>query len=78
MAYSCAMAAIAGMTLPLARALGRFGIRSVSILPGLFDIPEVKDYEDTVTVMSKMTPFPRRLGAPEEFARIVEVVLGLL
>lgn len=56
------MAGISGMTLPLARALGRFGIRVVSILPGLFDTPEMKEYEDTVMVMSKMTPFPRRLG----------------
>lgn len=67
------MAGISGMTLPLARALGRFGIRVVSILPGLFDTPEMKEYEDTVMVMSKMTPFPRRLGVPEEFAHLVEV-----
>lgn len=73
MAYSCAMAGISGMTLPLARALGRFGIRVVTILPGLFDTPEIKEYEDTVMVMSKMTPFPRRLGVPKEFAHLVEV-----
>ncbi|KAM7458485.1 hypothetical protein BLSTO_00751 [Blastocystis sp. subtype 1] len=75
-AYSCAMAGISGMTLPLARALGRFGIRVVSILPGLFDTPEMKEYEDTVMVMSKMTPFPRRLGVPEEFAHLVETIVG--
>lgn len=72
-AYSTAMAAVAGMTLPLARSLGRYGIRCVCIQPGLFDIPEVRDYEDTINVLAKMTPFPRRLGDPEEFANLVEV-----
>ena len=67
------MAAIAGMTLPLARAFGRYGIRCVGILPGLFDIPEVQDFSDTYNVLSKMAPFPRRLVTAEEFARLVEV-----
>ena len=72
--YSTAMAAIAGMTLPLARAFGRYGIRCVGILPGLFDIPEVQDFSDTYNVLSKMAPFPRRLGTAEEVARLVEVI----
>ena len=72
-AYSTAMAAVSGMTLPLARSLGRYGIRCVCVQPGLFDIPEVSDYEDTINVLAKMTPFPRRLGDPEEFANLVEV-----
>lgn len=67
------MAAISGMTLPIARALGRYGIRCVGIQPGLFDIPEVQDYADTISVLSKMSPFPRRLGSPEEFAKLVIV-----
>lgn len=77
-AYSTAMAAISGMTLPLARALGRYGIRCVGIQPGLFDIPEVRDYADTYSVLSKMTPFPRRLGTPEEFAKLVDVLISLV
>lgn len=72
-AYSTAMAAISGMTLPIARALGRYGIRCVGIQPGLFDIPEIQDYADTISVLSKMSPFPRRLGSPEEFAKLVVV-----
>ena len=72
-AYSTAMAAVSGMTLPLARSLGRYGIRCVGIQPGLFAIPEIRDYEDTINVLAKMTPFPRRLGDPEEFAQLVEV-----
>lgn len=72
-AYSTAMAAIAGMTLPIARAVGRYGIRCVGIEPGLFDIPEVQDFEDTVNILSKMIPFPRRLGTPDEYAKLVNV-----
>lgn len=72
-AYSTAMAAIAGMTLPLARGLGRYGIRCVGVEPGLFEIPLIQAYEDTVNILSKLTPFPQRLGKPEEFAQLVEV-----
>ena len=73
-AYSTAMAAIAGMTLPLARALGRYGIRCVGVEPGIFEIPLIKAYEDTVNILSKLTPFPQRLGKPEEFAHLIGVV----
>ena len=76
--YSTAMAAISGMTLPLARSLGRYGIRCVCIQPGLFNTSEMKDYEDTINVLTKMTPFPRRLGEPEEYASLVEVGYRLL
>lgn len=61
------------MTLPLARALGKYGIRCVGIQPGLFNIPDVRDYADTINILSKMAPFPRRLGTPEEFATLVHV-----
>ena len=72
-AYSTAMAAIAGMTLPLARGLGRYGIRCVGVEPGLFEIPLIQAYEDTVNILSKLTPFPQRLGKPEEYAQLIEV-----
>lgn len=45
LAYSAAKAAIAGMTLPLARELGKFGIRVLSIAPGAFLTPIVGDVE---------------------------------
>ena len=77
-AYSTAMAAISGMTLPLARSLGRYGIRSVCIQPGLFNTSEMKEYEDTINLLTRMTPFPRRLGEPEEFASLVEVSIAIL
>lgn len=74
-AFSVAMAAIAGMTLPLARSLGRQGIRCIGIEPGLFNIPQAQAYEDTVNILSKLTPFPQRLGKPEEFAQLVAVLV---
>ena len=76
-AYSTAMAAISGMTLPLARSLGRYGIRCVCFQPGLFNTSEMKEYEDTVNLLTRMTPFPRRLGDPEEFASLVEVSITI-
>ena len=72
-AYSTAMAAIAGMTLPLARGLGRSGIRCVGVEPGLFEIPLIQAYEDTVNILSKLAPFPQRLGKPEEYAHLIGV-----
>lgn len=68
-AYAAGKAAIAGMTLPIARDLGRFGIRINTILPGIFSTPlmnrapqEMKDR------LSAMTAFPNRFGDPEEYA----------
>jgi NAD(P)-dependent dehydrogenase (short-subunit alcohol dehydrogenase family) len=37
--YSATKGAIIGMTLPMARDLGRFNIRVVTIAPGIFDTP---------------------------------------
>lgn len=68
-AYAAGKAAIVGMTLPIARDLGRFGIRINTILPGIFATPlmnrapqEMKDR------LSAMTAFPNRFGNPEEYA----------
>lgn len=71
-AFAASKGAISAMTLPLARDLASQGIRHCSIAPGLFDTPliqhlpkKVKDY------FADMTPFPKRLGNPEEFANLV-------
>ncbi len=70
-AYAAGKAAIAGMSLPIARDLGRFGIRINTILPGIFGTPlmngapqEMKDR------LSAMTAFPNRFGEPEEYAAL--------
>lgn len=76
-AYSASKAAVAGMTLPLARDLGRFGIRVASIAPGSFATPMVAGLADEyVDQMAAATPFPRRLGQAHEFASLAEHIVG--
>jgi NAD(P)-dependent dehydrogenase (short-subunit alcohol dehydrogenase family) len=76
-AYSASKGGVAAMTVPLARELGRFGIRVVSIAPGLFATKLSRDIpEGTVSELIAGTPFPWRLGMPSEFARLVESVAG--
>ena len=77
-AYSATKAAVAGMTLPIARELARFGIRCVSIAPGIFLTPMMdgmpKDVQDS---LAAQVPFPPRLGRPEEFAQLVATVFEM-
>jgi NAD(P)-dependent dehydrogenase (short-subunit alcohol dehydrogenase family) len=77
-AYSATKAAVAGMTLPIARELARFGIRCVSIAPGIFHTPMMdgmpKDVQDS---LAAQVPFPSRLGRPEEFAKLVASVFEI-
>ena len=68
-AYAASKAGVAGMTLPLARDLASYGIRVVTIAPGVFDTPMMQDMPDKVRQsLSEQTPFPPRLGRPGEFA----------
>jgi len=77
-AYSATKAGVAGMTLPIARELARFGIRCVSIAPGIFHTPMMdnlpKDVQDS---LAAQIPFPARLGKPEEFAQLVASVFEI-
>ncbi|HVP34088.1 MAG TPA: SDR family NAD(P)-dependent oxidoreductase [Steroidobacteraceae bacterium] len=77
-AYSATKAAVAGMTLPIARELARFGIRCVSIAPGIFHTPMMdgmpKEVQDS---LAAQVPFPARLGRPEEFAQLVASVFEI-
>jgi NAD(P)-dependent dehydrogenase (short-subunit alcohol dehydrogenase family) len=77
-AYAATKAAVAGMTLPIARELARFGIRCVSIAPGIFHTPMMdgmpKEVQDS---LAAQVPFPARLGRPEEFAQLVASVFEI-
>ncbi len=77
-AYSATKAGIAGMTLPIARELARFGIRCVAIAPGIFMTPMLaglpKDVQDS---LGRQIPFPPRLGKPEEFAQMVQSIVEI-
>ena len=71
-AYSASKAGLVGMTLPIARELARFGIRVMTIAPGLFETPMVGEIPpDIAESLGKMVPFPPRLGRPDEFASLV-------
>ena len=77
-AYSATKAGVAGMTLPIARELARFGIRCVAIAPGIFHTPMMdampKEVQES---LAAQVPFPPRLGRPEEFAQLVASVFEI-
>jgi NAD(P)-dependent dehydrogenase (short-subunit alcohol dehydrogenase family) len=77
-AYSATKAAVMGMTLPIARELARFGIRCVSIAPGIFITPMVAGMtQELQDSLGKQIPFPSRLGQPEEFAHLVQSIFEI-
>jgi Dehydrogenases with different specificities (related to short-chain alcohol dehydrogenases) len=77
-AYSATKAGLVGMTLPIARELAQFGIRCVSIAPGIFRTPMVASMPPEVQEsLAQQIPFPARLGEPEEFARLVAAVFEI-
>ena len=76
-AYSASKGGVVGMTLPMARELARFGIRVMTVAPGVFWTPMVDGMPDEVQKSLAATiPFPSRLGKPEEFADLVAYILG--
>jgi NAD(P)-dependent dehydrogenase (short-subunit alcohol dehydrogenase family) len=71
-AYSASKAGVVGMTLPIARELARFGIRVVTIAPGLFETPMMAGLPaEAQAALGAQVPFPPRLGKPDEFAQMV-------
>jgi len=68
-AYSASKGGLVGMTLPMARELSRFGIRVMTIAPGIFWTPMVDSMPEHIQEsLSASIPFPSRLGRAEEFA----------
>jgi NAD(P)-dependent dehydrogenase (short-subunit alcohol dehydrogenase family) len=75
-AYSASKAGVIGMTLPMARELARFGIRVMTVAPGVFWTPMVDGMpEEVQKSLAATIPFPSRLGKPEEFAQLVAHIL---
>jgi NAD(P)-dependent dehydrogenase (short-subunit alcohol dehydrogenase family) len=71
-AYAASKGGIVSMTLPIARELARFGIRVMTIAPGLFITPMMRGLPAEVQKsLGENTPFPQRLGEPAEFAKLV-------
>jgi NAD(P)-dependent dehydrogenase (short-subunit alcohol dehydrogenase family) len=71
-AYAASKGGVASMVLPLARELGRHGIRVVGIAPGVFETPLVQAAtEQARDSLKQQIPFPPRFGDPAEFASLV-------
>lgn len=74
--YSASKAAVIGMTLPIAREFAEYGLRIVTIAPGLFETPLLMALPEKVQVaLGKMVPFPNRLGKPSEFALLARQIV---
>lgn len=77
-AYSASKGGVVGMTLPMARELARFGIRVMTIAPGVFWTPMVDGMPPEVkTSLEASIPFPSRLGQPNEYADLVAYILRM-
>ncbi|NLP53121.1 3-hydroxyacyl-CoA dehydrogenase [Bacillus sp. RO1] len=75
-AYSASKGGIVGMTLPIAREFASFGVRVMTIAPGLFHTPMFDSLPaEARDSLGKMVPFPSRLGYPEEYAQLVQSII---
>jgi NAD(P)-dependent dehydrogenase (short-subunit alcohol dehydrogenase family) len=75
-AYASSKAAVAGMTLPMARDLARSGVRVMTIAPGIFETPMLMGMPEEVRdALGKMVPFPQRLGMPREYAHLAKSII---
>ncbi len=75
-AYSASKGGIASMTLPVAREFAEYGIRVVSIAPGLFRTAMMMEVPESIRVsLAKRATFPKRFGYPHEYAHLVSCII---
>jgi NAD(P)-dependent dehydrogenase (short-subunit alcohol dehydrogenase family) len=75
-AYSASKGGIVAMALPVARELAKFGIRVMTIAPGIFDTPMLQGMSEEIRAsLGAQVPFPSRLGQPEEYARLAAFII---
>jgi NAD(P)-dependent dehydrogenase (short-subunit alcohol dehydrogenase family) len=75
-AYAASKGGVVSMTLPIAREFARYGIRVMTIAPGLFRTPILDGVpQEALEALAKQVPFPPRLGRPEEYALLVEAIV---
>ncbi len=75
-AYAASKGGIAALTLPLARDLAQYGIRVMTIAPGIFDTPLFGSLPESArSALGQQVPFPPRLGKPEEFAALAQHIV---
>jgi NAD(P)-dependent dehydrogenase (short-subunit alcohol dehydrogenase family) len=76
-AYAASKAGVVGMTLPAARDLAPVGIRVVTIAPGIMDTPMLGALpDDKRAALARDVVFPKRLGAPADYAELVAMIVG--
>lgn len=76
-AYAASKGGVASMALPVARELARYGIRVMTIAPGIFWTPMLAGLpQEAQESLGQQVPFPSRLGKPEEYARLVESIIA--
>ncbi|GHF41445.1 SDR family NAD(P)-dependent oxidoreductase [Streptomyces griseosporeus] len=74
-AYAASKAGVAGMTVTAARDLAQYGIRVVTVAPGIVDTPMMAGFSEEVRAgLGASVPFPQRLARPEEYARLVTMI----
>ena len=75
-AYSASKGGVVGMTVPAARDLAQYGIRVMTIAPGIIDTPMLAGVEESFrNELAKGIPFPQRLGRPDEYAQLVAMIV---
>lgn len=74
-AYAASKGGVLGLTLPVARDLAQYGIRVVTIQPGIFETPMFDSMPDKVRqALAAGVPFPSRLGRADEYADLVRYI----
>ncbi len=75
-AYAASKGGLVGMTLPIARELARTGIRCNTIAPGIFGTPMLGGMtEEIQQALASAVPFPKRLGTPEDYAKLAQHIV---
>jgi NAD(P)-dependent dehydrogenase (short-subunit alcohol dehydrogenase family) len=75
-AYGASKAGVMGLALPVAREFSRYGIRVMTIAPGIFWTPMLAGLPQAAQdSLGLQVPFPSRLGKPEEYAKLAESII---
>jgi len=75
-AYAASKGGVVAMTLPIARELARYGIRVMTIAPGIFDTPMLAGLREPARLsLAQQVPFPQRLGDPAEYAALARHIV---
>lgn len=76
-AYSASKGGVAALTMPAAREFAQFGIRVMTIAPGIIATPMLRALPEAAQQsLGQQVPFPVRLGEPAEFAALALHIIG--